>query len=144
MSSTDERQLTPQEIESILATAPEDAQVNVFCIDGWIVEIPFVEALKRLPYDVMMMQQQMYNIITAQGKEAIFLSPMTSDMLLSDLNKEIDVLPDSVWAVEALERRQQIGKKLENINKNTVNAVAASFGEKPVFGPDEDGVLKNG
>ena len=132
MPATDERALTQQEIKSILATAPEDAQVNVFCVDGWIVEIPFVEALKRLPYDVMMMQQQMYNIITAQGKEALFLSPMTSDMLLSDLN---DSLPDSP-------EKKQIGKKLENINKTTVNAVAASFGEKPVFGPDEDGILR--
>jgi len=142
MPSTTERPLTPKEIESILAEASDDAQVTVFCIDGVIVEIPFREALIRLPYAVMMMQRSMYNIITAQGKEALFLSPMNSDMLLADLNKGFTPLPDSPWSVGALEKREMVGKKLENINKTTVNAVSAMFGEEPVFGPNEDGVLR--
>lgn len=143
MSSTLSSPLTTEEIESILAEAPEDAQTTVFCIDGVIVEVPFREALVRLPFDVMMMQRDMHNIITAQGKTAMFLSPMTSDMLLEDINKGIKPMPYSPWTVDALETRQ-VGKKLENINKTTVNAVAAMFGSNPVFGPDEDGVLRNG
>jgi len=143
MPSTFEQPLTPKEIESILAEASDDAQVTVFCIDGVIVEVPFREALIRLPFNVMMMQRDMHNIITAQGKTALFLSPMTSDMLLTDINKGVQPLPDSPWTVDALETRQ-VGKKLENINKTTVNAVAVMFGSNPVFGPDEDGVLKNG
>jgi hypothetical protein len=33
-------------------------------------------------------------------------------------------------------------KIVENINKTTVNAVAQHFGEKSVFGDDQDGILR--
>lgn len=133
--------MTPEEIDSIVENAPDNAQVTVFCIDGVIVEIPIREALKRLPCDVMMMQKDMHDIIVAQGKMALFLSPMHSDMLLGELNKNIEAIPNSPWSVKALDARQKIGAKLENINKETANAVAALYGSEPVFGPDDDGIL---
>ena len=119
-----EKALTPQEIESICAEAPEDAKVKIFCINGVIVEIPFRKALERLPYDVMMMQQTMHTVITAQVPEMIvhFLTPMTSDMILQDVGG---------------------GTEVCNINKGAVNAVAGIFGGKPVFGDDHDGILKS-
>lgn len=138
-----ERKLTPDEIISITATAPSDALVTVFCIDGVIVEIPFREALERLPFDVMMMEKHMFDIITAQGEEALFLSPMSSDMLLDAIN-EVEK-PDSPWEVNALttKRARPTGRVLTNINKACVNAVASSFGEQPVFGLNEDGILRH-
>lgn len=121
MPATSDKPLTPEEIEQIAATAPENAQVKVFCINGVIVEIPFREALKRLPYDVMMMQTDMKMVIEAQGRHADFLTPMTSDMILQDVGS---------------------GRELENINKNTVNAVALMKGGNQVFGDDQDGILR--
>lgn len=121
MPGTIEKPLTPEQIETLAAEAGENAQARVFCINGEIVEIPFKEALSRLPYDVMEMQKTMELIIRGQGSHAHFLSPMTSAMLLKDVGS---------------------GKVIENINKNSVNRVAELYGGPPVFGDDQDGILK--
>jgi hypothetical protein len=101
----------------------EDGEfVNVFCIDGVVVKTDRAKAESRLPYDIMTVVDQpvMKMSLEAQGKDVQFLTPMTADMLIADLGGEV----------------------LENINKDTVNMVADLFGEEPVFGDDEDGILK--
>lgn len=83
--------LTPELIEQlVLDKGGEKATAKVFCINGEIVEIPLRAALQRLPYEIMYLYEQplMMVAIQAQGKEVDFLSPQTSDMLLS---KEIGV-----------------------------------------------------
>lgn len=97
--------------------------VNVFCING-VVQVEREKAEARLPYDIMDPKEQplMQMVFAAQGKDIQFLTPMTSDMLIADLG----------------------GTVLENINKTSVNMVASALrpdGE-PVFGDDEDGVLR--
>jgi len=98
--------------------------VNVFCINGEIVQVDREKAEARLPYDIMDPTEQplMQAVLAAQGKEVHYLTPMTSDMLIADIG----------------------GQVLENINKTSVNMVAAALRPdgKPVFGDDEDGVLK--
>lgn len=98
--------------------------VNVFCINGEIVQVERAKAESRLPYDIMDPAQQplMKTVLAAQGKDVHFLTPMTSDMLIADLG----------------------GTVLENINKTTVNMVASALRPdgKPVFGDDEDGILR--
>lgn len=114
--------LIPELVNQLVIDAGgEQATTKVFCIDGVIVEIPLRQALVRLPYDVMHMDRTMGFVISSQGKEAQFLTPMTSEMILIDVPN---------------------GKVVENINKNSVNMVAAIHGANPVFGEDQDGVLR--
>lgn len=97
----------------------------VFCINGEIVEVERAKAEARLPYDIMDPNKQplMQSVLAAQGRKVDYLTPMTSDMLIADIG----------------------GRVLENVNKNTVNMVAAALGGKPVFcptDPNEDGILR--
>lgn len=94
---------------------------KIFCMDGVVVEIPQEEVEKRLPYDIMTLDQQptMVKVLEAQGKQVDFLSAVPSFMLLKDVP----------------------GATVENINKPTVNGVAEEFGYDHVYGPDDDGIL---
>lgn len=96
---------------------------HVFCIDGVVVRVDRGKAEERLPYDIMDPAEQplMKVFIEAQGQDIDFLSPMTSDMLIADIG----------------------GNKMEHINKTTVNMVADAFNRPPVFGEDEDGILRS-
>lgn len=96
---------------------------HVFCIDGVVVRVEREKAEARLPYDIMDPAEQplMKAVLDAQAQDIDFLTPMTADMLIADLG----------------------GNKLENINKTTVNMVADAFGHPPVFGEDEDGILRS-
>lgn len=95
--------------------------VKVFCVDGVVVEIDGDEAAKRLPFDIMTLDEQptMVKVLKAQGKLTDYLSPMPSSYLLSQIP----------------------GAVLENINKKTVNMVAEEFGGDEVYGEDESGIL---
>lgn len=103
---------------------PTTELVKVFCIDGVVVKIPLDSAMQRMPYDIMDAAEQpvMRSVLDAQGKTDIhLLTPMTSEMMRIDFpNMEV----------------------VENINKTTANAVAAFHGGNPVFGENDDGVLR--
>ena len=121
MPQTVQKPLTPEVITQLCDELGENTRVKVFCIDGVLVYVLLRKALERLPYDVMMMQSTMDMAIKLQNvQDVAFLTPMTSDMAIREL--------DAV--------------KGENINKGTVNAVASMFGHGPVFGEDEDGILR--
>lgn len=98
--------------------------VKVFCIDGVVVKIPLSDALKRMPYDIMDAAEEptMRNVLDIQGKTDIhLLTPMTSEMMKMDF---------------------PLLEEVENINKATANAVASIHGYNPVFGDEDDGVLR--
>lgn len=112
-------------MDQAISQNPQTIELTkVFCINGVVVKIPLEDALGRMPYDIMDAAEQpvMRAVLDAQGKTDIhFLTPMTSEMMQMDFpNLEI----------------------VENINKTTVNAVAAFHGANPVFGENEDGILR--
>lgn len=93
--------LTKQEIAYIMQDHDKDTKIKVFCIDGIIVEIPLIEALQRLPYDIMTKKNQ-HIMDTVIGDRSQLLSPMTSAMLIADV---------------------PTGKIVENINEQTLRSV---------------------
>lgn len=105
----------------VLEAGGEEAVTKVFCINGEIVEIPLRAALQRLPHEVMYMEPLMKTVIEMQGREATFLSPQMSYLLIQEVGA---------------------GRVLENINKDSVNMVSHVLAGKPVFGDDHDGVLR--
>lgn len=123
MSKEPERHFgfTPEEVEAVMRGLPEDLKTKVFCINGEIVEVRYRNAIERLPYDIMPMQELMHRAIKGAGHEdVVFLSPMTSEMLLAEME----------------------GKVVTNINKDAVNYVSQHYLGKPVFSDNQDGVLR--
>ncbi len=117
-----QKPLTKQQVDYICNEFQNDIKCRVFCIDGFVVEVELKKAIERLPYDVMIREDQpvMHYVFSCNGNDIQFLSPMTFDWFIKDVGGTIQ----------------------ENINKATVNGVSQQLRGKTVFDDDEDGILQ--